>query len=59
VLQQLARGGANKEIAARLFVSEQTVNAHLKSILAKLDATDRTHALLIAVKRGIIDIWAE
>jgi DNA-binding NarL/FixJ family response regulator len=58
VLNELARGATNKEIGARLFVSEHTIKAHMKSILAKLDATDRTHALLIAVRRGIIDIWA-
>jgi DNA-binding NarL/FixJ family response regulator len=40
----------------RLSISEETVKAHMRSILSKLGASDRTHAVTIAVKRGIIDI---
>lgn len=54
VLQCAAAGNANKRIAARLDISEETVKAHMRSILAKLGANDRTHAVTIALKRGII-----
>ena len=56
VLRSAAGGNANKSIAAELGISEDTVKAHMKSILAKLDARDRTHAVVMAVKRGIIEI---
>src|SRR5262244_559013 len=56
VLRQVAAGNSNKKIADRLFISEETVKAHLRNILSKLDANDRTHAVTIALKRGIIDI---
>jgi two-component system NarL family response regulator len=56
VLRIAARGSANKQIAAELCISEDTVKAHMKSILSKLDARDRTHAVVTAVKRGIIEI---
>jgi two-component system NarL family response regulator len=56
VLRSAARGNANKRIAAALGITEDTVKAHMKSILAKLDAKDRTHAVVTAVKRGIIEI---
>ncbi|MBM0103256.1 response regulator transcription factor [Steroidobacter sp. S1-65] len=56
VLRSVAGGNANKSIAAELGISEDTVKAHMKSILAKLDARDRTHAVVMAVKRGIIEI---
>lgn len=56
VLRIAARGCANKEIAAELGITEDTVKAHMKSILSKLDAKDRTHAVVTAMKRGIIDI---
>lgn len=56
VLRSAASGNANKIIAAELGISEDTVKAHMKSILAKLDARDRTHAVVTAVKRGIIEI---
>lgn len=54
VLRCVASGGSNKNTAARLGIAEETVKAHMKSILAKLDAQDRTHAVTIAVKRGIL-----
>lgn len=55
VLKCAAVGGANKSIASQLGISEDTVKAHMKNILAKLYANDRTHAVTIAMKRGIID----
>jgi DNA-binding NarL/FixJ family response regulator len=54
VLTCVAGGNSNKAVAALLTISEETVKAHMKSILAKLDAKDRTHAVTIALKRGII-----
>jgi DNA-binding NarL/FixJ family response regulator len=56
VLRGVASGKSNKLIAAELDISEGTVKTHMKSILPKLDATDRTHAVIIALKRGILDI---
>ena len=56
VLRQVADGNGNKRIAHLLSISEETVKAHMKNILAKLDANDRTHAVTIAVRRGIIDL---
>jgi Response regulator containing a CheY-like receiver domain and an HTH DNA-binding domain len=56
VLRQVAAGKANKIIGDCLSISEETVKAHLKNILAKLGANDRTHAVTIGLKRGIIDI---
>lgn len=56
VLRLVAGGNANKEIAAQLSVAEDTVKGHVKNILAKLGANDRTHALTIALKRGIISL---
>jgi len=56
VLLQVAAGNANKKIADHLDISEETVKAHMKNILAKLGANDRTHAVTIALKRGIIEI---
>ncbi len=56
VLRLIAGGKANKEIAAELGLSEQTVKSHVKNILGKLGASDRTHAVTIALKRGIIDL---
>jgi DNA-binding NarL/FixJ family response regulator len=55
VLRLIAAGNANKEIAARLSVTEETVKGRVKNILSKLGANDRTHAAMIGVKRGIID----
>ncbi len=54
VLQLIASGHANKEIAARLSITEEAVKSRVKNILAKLHANDRTHAAMIAVKRGIL-----
>jgi DNA-binding NarL/FixJ family response regulator len=54
VLEQLAGGNRNRDIAAKLFVAEGTVKIHVKNILQKLGASDRTHAVAIAVRRGII-----
>jgi DNA-binding NarL/FixJ family response regulator len=54
VLQLIAGGNANKEIAARLSITEETVKGYVKNVLAKLDAKDRTHAVTIGFKRGII-----
>jgi DNA-binding NarL/FixJ family response regulator len=56
VLREVAFGKANKEIARSLSLSEETVKAHLKNIFAKLDVTDRTHAVTVAVRRGIIEL---
>ncbi len=54
VLQYMANGRSNKEIGQVLYISENTVKAHVKSILAKLDAMGRTEAIAIALKRGLI-----
>jgi DNA-binding NarL/FixJ family response regulator len=56
VLRGVAAGNANKMVAQLLHISEETVKAHMKSILSKLGANDRTHAVTIALKRGIIQI---
>lgn len=56
VLQLIAAGNANKLVADKLSISEDTVKGHVKSILSKLDAHDRTHAVTIAMKRGIIEL---
>lgn len=56
VLREVAAGNSNKIIADHLNISEQTVKTHMKIILAKLAANDRTHAVTIALKRGIIEI---
>jgi len=56
VLRRVAAGKSNKLIAAELDISEGTVKNHMKSILPKLDASDRTHAVMIALKRGILDV---
>jgi DNA-binding NarL/FixJ family response regulator len=54
VLEFVAAGNSNRQVAAQLCVSEETVKAHMKNILSKLTANDRTHAVTIAIKRGII-----
>ena len=55
ILKLIAEGKANKQIAARLSITEETVKGRVKNILSKLGANDRTHAAMIALKRGIID----
>lgn len=54
VLRLISGGNANKEIAAQLSITEETVKGHVQNILAKLGANDRTHAVTIGLKRGII-----
>jgi DNA-binding NarL/FixJ family response regulator len=56
VLRLIAGGNANKEIAAQLSITEETVKGYVKNILAKLGAKDRTHAVTIGLKRGVIDL---
>jgi DNA-binding NarL/FixJ family response regulator len=56
VLRLIAAGSANKIVGDRLSITEETVKAHVKSILSKLSANDRTHAVTIALKRGIIQL---
>jgi DNA-binding NarL/FixJ family response regulator len=56
VLRLLAGGSANKLIADRLSITEETVKFHVRNILSKLGASDRTHAVTIALKRGIIEL---
>jgi len=56
VLRLIAGGNANKEIAAHLSISEETVKGQVRNILSKLGANDRTHAAMIGLKRGIIEI---
>jgi DNA-binding NarL/FixJ family response regulator len=56
VLDLVSKGMRNKEIAARLFVSEDTVQGHVKSILAKFEVHDRSEAVSIAIRRGILRI---
>ena len=55
VLRSVAMGNSNKLIADGLHLSEATVKGHMKNILSKLGASDRTHAVMIAMKRGFID----
>ena len=56
VLRLIAAGNANKEIAARLSITEETVKSRVSTILSKLGASDRTHAVTTALKRGIIEL---
>ena len=56
VLRLIAGGNANKAIASQLSITEETVKGHVKNILSKLAASDRTHAVTLALKRGIIDL---
>jgi two-component system, NarL family, response regulator len=56
VLSLVAAGNSNKLIAARLKINEETAKTHIKSILAKLDANDRTHAVILGLRRGVIGI---
>lgn len=56
VLRHIAGGNRNRDIGERLFISEETVKVHVKHIMEKLGATDRTQAITIAVRRGIIQL---
>ena len=56
VLRLIAAGNANKQIADQLSITEETVKGRVKNILSKLGANDRTHAAMIGIKRGIIDL---
>jgi DNA-binding NarL/FixJ family response regulator len=56
VLRLVAKGNANKAIGAQLSLTEETVKSHVRNILAKLGANDRTHAVAIGLKRGIIEL---
>jgi DNA-binding NarL/FixJ family response regulator len=56
VLRLIAIGNANKQIADQLSITEETVKSRVKNILSKLGANDRTHAVMIGVKRGIIEL---
>ncbi len=56
VLRLIAAGNANKQIAAQLSITEETVKSRVKNILSKLGANDRTHAVAIAIKRGIVEL---
>ena len=56
VLRLIAAGNANKQIADQLAISEETVKSQVKNILSKLGASDRTHAAVIGIKRGIIEV---
>jgi DNA-binding NarL/FixJ family response regulator len=56
VLHHVAEGNRNREIAAKLFISEETVKVHVKHIMDKLGAADRTQAVAIALRRGIIQL---
>jgi DNA-binding NarL/FixJ family response regulator len=56
VLQHIAGGNRNRDIAEKLFISEETVKVHIKHIMEKLGASDRTQAVAIAIRRGIIHL---
>jgi DNA-binding NarL/FixJ family response regulator len=56
VLQHVAEGNRNRDIAERLFIAEETVKVHIKHIMSKLRANDRTQSVAIAAKRGIISL---
>jgi DNA-binding NarL/FixJ family response regulator len=56
VLRAVAQGQSNKAIARTLGIAEETVKTHMASVLSKLKANDRTHALLIGMQRGIIQL---
>jgi DNA-binding NarL/FixJ family response regulator len=55
ILKKVSTGTSNKEIAAALALTEATVKSHMKNVMTKLGANDRTHAVMIALKRGFID----
>jgi DNA-binding NarL/FixJ family response regulator len=56
VLSQIAGGNRNRDIAEKLFITEETVKVHVKHIMDKLGASDRTQAVAIGVRRGIIQL---
>jgi DNA-binding NarL/FixJ family response regulator len=56
VLKHIAGGNRNRDIADKLFITEETVKVHIKHIMEKLDASDRTQAVAIGVRRGIIQL---
>ena len=56
ILKLIAAGNGNKQIAAQLALTEETVKGRVKNILSKLNANDRTHAAMIGIKRGIIEL---
>jgi DNA-binding NarL/FixJ family response regulator len=56
VLRLVAAGNSNKRVAIRLNIKEETAKTHVKSILAKLKASDRTHAVMLALRRGVISL---
>jgi DNA-binding NarL/FixJ family response regulator len=56
VLKQIAAGCSNKVVADRLLISEDTVKGHVRNILSKLNASDRTHAVTIALRRGFLEL---
>src|SRR6202021_1438880 len=57
VLQKVAGGNRNSDIAALLFISEETVKGHIKHIMEKLGASDRTEAVAVGIRRGIIHLY--
>jgi DNA-binding NarL/FixJ family response regulator len=56
VLRQIAEGNRNRDIGEKLFITEETVKVHIKNIMGKLGASDRTQAVAIAIRRGIIHL---
>ena len=56
VLRLIRDGSKNKEIASKLEITETTVNFHIKNLVGKLQANDRTHAVTIAIRRGILEV---
>ena len=56
VLKEVAGGNRNRDIAERLFISEETVKVHVKHVMEKLGANDRTEAVAMAIRRGIIQL---
>ncbi len=57
VLDTISAGNSNKIVADKLRITEDTVKGHVSSIMSKLQANDRTHAVLIAIRRGFLDLW--
>jgi DNA-binding NarL/FixJ family response regulator len=56
ILEQIAAGNRNRDIAEKLFISEETVKVHIKHIMVKLGAADRTQAIAIGLRRGVIQL---